>query len=242
MSAHDSRSHSHSGEPTEEFSVRGPERLATWSNEETLTSKHSGWRGRRWCCSVQQTTRQRVPQCTIAGNRAEQSPTKGAVCRPSSLRLQRRGVPATHKSGHKHGMAEFTTSLETTPSTRAARGGEGSEWCCVQPDHAQHVEKRAGREHVGQHVDGRTARRDDASPWQTKAPHRRRRWVRRSWGETDALANSDAGRASTPADWVNSSRWMILMKRNQKSGPTAGRKERTYSWYKRADPQRVRRA
>ena len=37
--------------------------------------------------------------------------------------------PVTHKSGHKHGMAEFTTSLEITPSARAARGGEGGEWC-----------------------------------------------------------------------------------------------------------------
>ena len=62
------------------------------------------------------------PPCTIAGDRAEQSPTKGAVCRPLRLRLQRRGVfPATHKSGHRHGMAEFTTSLKSTPSTRAAR-------------------------------------------------------------------------------------------------------------------------
>ena len=70
--------------------------------------------------------------------------------------------PATRKSGHKHGMAEFTTSLKTTPSTRAARGGEGSEWCWVQPDHTQPRaarEEACGREHVGQHVDGRTARR-----------------------------------------------------------------------------------
>ena len=43
--------------------------------------------------------------------------------------------PATHKSGHRHGMAEFTTSLKSTPSTRAARKG-----ACE-------------REHVGQHVD-----------------------------------------------------------------------------------------
>ena len=109
MSAHDSRSHSHSGEPTEELSVRGPERLATWSNEETMTSKHSGWRGRRWCWSVQQTTRQRVPQCTIAGDRAEQSPTKGAVCRPSRHRLSDEVFPATHESGNTRGTAEFTT-------------------------------------------------------------------------------------------------------------------------------------
>ena len=34
------------------------------------------------------------PPWTIAGNRAEQSPTKGAVCRPSRLRLQRRSVPS----------------------------------------------------------------------------------------------------------------------------------------------------
>ena len=55
--------------------------------------------------------------------------------------------------------------------------------------------------------------------------------VRRSRGETDALANSDAGKQAQlkTTDWVNTNRWMILMKRSQKSGPTAGRKERTHS-------------
>ena len=43
--------------------------------------------------------------------------------------------PATHESGYRHGMAEYTTSLKSTPSTRAARKG-----ACE-------------REHVGQHVD-----------------------------------------------------------------------------------------
>ena len=50
--------------------------------------------------------------------------------------------PATHKSGRRHGMAEFTTSLKSTPSTRAAREG-----ACE-------------REHVGQHVDS-----DAGKPW-----------------------------------------------------------------------------
>ena len=54
--------------------------------------------------------------------------------------------PATHKSGHRHGMAEFTTSLKSTPSTRAAREG-----ACE-------------REHVGQHVDS-----DAGKPWSAMA-------------------------------------------------------------------------
>ena len=43
--------------------------------------------------------------------------------------------------------------------------------------------------------------------------------VRRSRGETDALANSDAGKQAQlkTTDWVNTNRWMILMKRSQKS-------------------------
>ena len=63
-----------------------------------------------------------------------------------------------------------------------------------------------------------------------------------SRGETDALANSDAGErvqlnSSRQPTGVNTNRWMILMKRSQKSGPTAGGRadpqrveERTYSW------------
>ena len=49
--------------------------------------------------------------------------------------------PATHKSGHRHGMAEFTTSLKSTPSTRAA------------------LEGACEREHVGQHVDSDAGKR-----------------------------------------------------------------------------------
>ena len=38
--------------------------------------------------------------------------------------------------------------------------------------------------------------------------------VQCSRGETDALANSDAGKQAQlkPADWVNSSSWMILIR------------------------------
>ena len=57
--------------------------------------------------------------------------------------------PATHKSGHRHGMAEFTTSLKSTPSTRAAREG-----ACE-------------REHVGQHVDS-----DAGKPWSAMVSER----------------------------------------------------------------------
>ena len=37
------------------------------------------------------------------GNRAAQSLTKGAECRPSRERLSDEAFPTTHKSGHAHG-------------------------------------------------------------------------------------------------------------------------------------------
>ena len=92
-----------------------------------MTSKHSGWRGRRWRWSVQQTTRQRVPQCTIAGDRAEQSPTKGAVCRPS-----------------RHRVSDETTELwRQRPLHTQPCEGEESEWFRVTPDHAQQTRRSA---------------------------------------------------------------------------------------------------
>ena len=81
--------------------------------------------------------------------------------------------PATRKS-----------SVETTPSTRAARGGEGSEWCGVPPDHAQQREETYGSEHVGQHVQALDKPRHHTAKTVC---------VRRSRGETDAFANRDAG-------------------------------------------------
>ena len=131
-----------------------------------MTSTHSGWRGRRWCWSVQQTTRQRVPQCTIAGNRAEQSPTKGAVCRPSRHRLSdevfaaRRSSRPCRECNDKSKQPSSGDNALYTRSVR--RGGER----VVLGDH-----RTTRSEHVGQHVDGRTARRDNASPGRTKAPH-----------------------------------------------------------------------
>ena len=81
------------------------------------------------------------------------SPTKGAVCRPSRHRLSDEVFPATHESGNTRGTAEFTTmpkvkttiqsnrALDTTPSTREACGGEGSEWNWETT--GQHVKKCA---------------------------------------------------------------------------------------------------
>ena len=124
--------------------------MATSSNEETMTSTHSGWRGRRWCWSVQQTTRQRVPQCTIAGNRAEQSPTKGAVCRPSRHRLSDEVFPATHESGNTRGKAEFTTM------PRVKRQFKATELWRQRPLHAQRAEGREGSEHVKKRAEENT--------------------------------------------------------------------------------------
>ena len=103
-----------------------------------MTSKHSGWRGRRWCWSVQQTTRQRVPQCTIAGDRAEQSPTKGAVCRPSRHRLSDEVFPATHEIGNtRHGGVHDHAESETTELWRQ------------RPLHTQRVKERGERVVLG---------------------------------------------------------------------------------------------
>ena len=55
---------------------------------------------------------------------------------PFAIQTFEAQAPATRCSRRR------TRALETTPSTRAARGGEGSEWCGVPPDHAQHVKKR----------------------------------------------------------------------------------------------------
>ena len=62
---------------------------------------------------------------------------------------------------------------------------------------------------------------NSASPWQTKASHCKRRCVRRSRGETEALAKQRRRGANTAQGEVrNVNRWMILEKKL---------KERTYS-------------
>ena len=98
-----------------------------------MTSTHSGWRGRRWCWSVQQTTRQRVPQCTIAGNRAEQSPTKGAVCKPSRHRLSDEVFPATKVK--RQFKATKLWRLRPLHAQRAE--GRGASGAGRPPDHKQ---------------------------------------------------------------------------------------------------------
>ena len=168
--------------------------------------------------------------------------------------------PATHKSGHKHGMAEFTTSLKSTPSTRAARGGEGSEWCWVQPDHTQPRaarEETCGREHVGQHVDGRTARRkatleSHGVPWRPECHDDRKRRTQaldkpRHHTAKDGVCGARGARlthsqTATPekvstlktADWVNMNR----MDDPDDKKP----EERTHSGQKRADRQLVKKS
>ena len=116
--------------------------------------------------------------------------------------------PATHKSGHKRGTAEFTTmpkcndNSEQVVTTRpcAAREEEENTW----------VSTRTGEQLV------ETMQAFDKPRHHTAKTV----CVRRSRGETDALANSDAGKRAQlkPADWVNANRWMILMTRSQKIG------------------------
>ena len=78
-----------------------------------------------WRWAVQQTTRQRVSagRTTVddRGNRAVQSPTKGAECRPSRQRLSDEAFPATHKSGHTRGTAEFTTMPRSATTNQRNR-------------------------------------------------------------------------------------------------------------------------
>ena len=87
-----------------------------------------------------------------------------------------------------------------------------------------------------------TTAREERKPLTNQGTTLQKTVVRRSRGETDALANSDAGEivqlnSSRQPTGVNTNIWMILVKRSQKSGPTAGRRadlqrveERTYSW------------
>ena len=111
-----------------------------------------------WRWAVQQTTRQRViaRRTTVddRGKRAVQSPTKGAECRPSRQRLSDEAFPATQKSGHTRGPAEFTTmprsattnqrnhALEETASSRAERGGV-RRWGWGLADNAKHASESA---------------------------------------------------------------------------------------------------
>ena len=113
--------------------------LATWSGERPPAQCQEGKEhSSEWCWAVQQTTHQRVNagRTTVddRGNRAVQSPTKSAECRPLRERLSDEAFLTTHKSGHAHGTAECTTmprSASTTQSsraledtsTRAGRGG-----------------------------------------------------------------------------------------------------------------------
>ena len=70
-------------------------------------------------------------QCTIAGNRTEQSLTKGAVCRPSRHRLSNEVFPATHRTVTQHAARRNPRPCREEPSsgdnalyTNVQRGGE----------------------------------------------------------------------------------------------------------------------
>ena len=118
---------------------------------------------------------------------------------------QRRGVPGDAREWQSN------QALETTPSTHAACGEEGSEWFWVTPDHAQRTRGSAR---------GRVNSSSNQPQALDKPRHHTAKMVcvRRSRSETDALANSDARKQAQlkPADWVNTNRWMILMTRGQK--------------------------
>ena len=109
-------------------------------------------------------------------DRGKPSRTNPDERRSVEAQAQRRGVPGdarewqhTRQGGvHDHAESETTIqsnrALETTPSTHAACGGEGSEWWWETTGPRAGREEACGREHVGQHVVGRTARRVNASP------------------------------------------------------------------------------
>ena len=173
-------------------------------------------------------------------NRAESD--EGAVCRPSRHRLSNEVFPATHRTVTRRrpcrddlhaqwleGTQTTRQSSGTTPSTRAARGGEEeSEWCWVQPDHtkpraarAEACGKRSTRRSVREEntwvstwtreqLVGNSARAMECHGERLMECHDDRKrttqaldeprhhtvkmvCVRRLRGETDALANSDAG-------------------------------------------------
>ena len=112
---------------------------------------------------------------------------------------QRRGVPGdarewqhTRQGGvHDHAESETTIqsnrAVETTPSTRAACGGQGSEWCW------ETTGPRAANTWVstwtGEQLVETTQALDEPRHHTAKTV-----CVRRSRGETDALASSDAGK------------------------------------------------
>ena len=133
------------------------------------------------------------PLWTIARNQAEQGLTKGAECRPSRHRLQRRGVPGDAQEWPQTRHGGFTTMPKCNDnSERVVLGDTGpraantwvSTWTgkqLVEPPQALDEP----RHHTAKIV-----------------------CVRRSRCETDALANSDAGKQAQlkTADWVNTNR------------------------------------
>ena len=154
------------------------------------------------------------PLWTIAGNQAEQSLTRGAVRRlrdrPSRQRLQRRGVPGDAQEWPQTRHGGVHHHAEVQRQFRASGAGR-------PPDHTQHVKKRAEENTwvstwTGEQLVETMQALDEPRHHTAKTV-----CVRRSRWETDALANSDAGGASTaqeakPAQKV------------EKSGPTAGKR------------------
>ena len=130
------------------------------------------------------------PLWTIAGNRTEQSRTKGAVCRPSRLRLQRRGVPSDAQEWPqtRHGGVH-DQPRDNALHTRSARRGE--ERVVLSHTRPCAAREACGREHVGQH-------REQRKPLANQGTTLRRRCVYGARGvETDALAKQRRRGANT---------------------------------------------
>ena len=102
--------------------------------EETVTSTHSGWRGRRWRWSVQQTKSTRAVELWRSARKRTRGSARGQANSLSKTRarMKRRRRAMECHGDRKRRTRESNVALQdlekTTLSTRAARGG-GRQWC-----------------------------------------------------------------------------------------------------------------
>ena len=136
---------------------------------------HQQQRLHQTCGPVNQHTHVHVEKCPLTMRHAATS-TGDSFWRESTLEAR---ANAEHDRIHTEALGESGPKMDgdvsvTNQSSRAlerndlhAQRAERGRVVLGPPDHAQHVKERAkareracGVEHVGQHVDGRTARRD----------------------------------------------------------------------------------
>ena len=173
MSARESRSHPHSGEPTEDLSVSGPEGMATKKQRPpcAVAGGDAGGAGQfsRPHVSKYHSARSRETEQSKDRRKAQRADLRGTDSATRCSRRRTRVVTQNNRalettltySAIASGDAENRTQVRQTRTTKRqrpppqraeGRGASGIGYNQTTRSHAQHVKKRAGRKHVGQHV------------------------------------------------------------------------------------------